>query len=299
MKAAFLWALLAWLIPGFVMAAPLKTAYVPCGGTANYNETAVPLMNKTGMHGYLAIALELGPKLRKAGYERVIYHNPFGITINYWPPKPTNIYADPFKQLQTTYGISFTREMWPDQFTRAERSGLKMADREDWRLGVELLRNRYGIKEIIAYLGSPECLQDPFVEGRQCVDPILVPGVSICWDNSVAWVSGDATSKLFDSLRKDGHKVYVEPRLSAKAGPTFNPAGQHEKHVDGTFAMADYDLPRGEDMAAAAKYGEVIRGTHVLPTSSWPAGVTAAINVLEGPGGAMLPGDWHQTGGNK
>ena len=110
-----------------------------------------------------------------------------------------------------------------------------------------------------AWVGTPKDVYDSMMTYYDAIggfDPIF-------------WKAGDDVCEFFSSLRKQGVKVYIEPRLTAKQAQ----AGLG-KYVDGTISEHRVDQMYKPDFAIQP--GETIVDTGDLPTAQVqiPAGLT-------------------------
>jgi hypothetical protein len=246
---------------------PESVAYVLCGGNALPNVAPAGVL----ITDYAQCALDIGPNIEAAGHTRVFFHNPGGHFYLGWCPIPTDIHNTTVYNAAQARGVQ-TREMHVNQWLLAEQSTCGFADRTKLKLGHMRLMQDFGITEIIYYIGGPNVLYDVERDAPACVEMFLNcgEGVSLGFD-ACAWdgadiEAGDKTCKFFESLRKRGIKVYVEPRLNQEqvdAGLGL--------YVDGTISANDFDTEFSPDLDIQP--GETMRG-FLAPATSVPAGVT-------------------------
>lgn len=265
----FLIAIGVVLLPIIAVGAAEPVAFVLCGGNGPANEYPASFRAVDFVEQADAIA----NNVRQAGIKRVLYHNPGGLFFKGWTPDPTDVHNPALFERFAKLRVD-TRAMWIDQWLLAESSRCRFADREKLAAGHELLR-RAGVTEVIYYVGSPDTLRDAAKEGPACVEMFVDcgPGASVAFDavawEGSRWKAGDDVCEFFSSLRKQGVKVYIEPRLTAKQAK----AGLG-KYVDGTISEHRVDQMYKPDFAIQP--GETIVDTGDLPTAQVqiPAGLT-------------------------
>lgn len=268
-------ALLLWGCRFVCAAEPI--AFVLCGGNGKPNEFPATVR----WENYAEAAIAIGPQVKAAGLRRVFYHNPGGHFYLGWTPNPADVH-DPLMIAAAKAAKIDTREMHCNQWLLAEQAGLRFADRKRLRIGHQLLREHYGVAEVIYYVGSPSVLQNVDRDAIVCVEMFTAcgEGVSLGFD-ATAWdwanvKPGDAVCEFFAKLRKQGVKVYVEPRLNkAQVDAGLG------KWIDGTIATADFDTGPHFKPDLAIQPGETMRGP-VLPTDKLPAGVTPLLADAKG-----------------
>jgi hypothetical protein len=227
-------------------------AFVLCGGNSLPNEFPATVR----WENYLKAAVAVGPNIQRPKLKRLLYHNPGGHYFLGWTPDPLNPHNPVPRQKAQAAGVD-TREMWINQWLLAESAGLRFADREALLVGHKVLKY-YGIEEIIYYVGSPDAIKSETVEDcMECVEMFLRCGksASLAFDALGStinpWYPGSYIDKFIDRIRKDGHKVYVEPRFSIEQLQIGL-----DKKVDGTLAVAEWDNVWKPDWSLQS--GEVI-----------------------------------------
>jgi hypothetical protein len=102
------------------------------------------------------------------------------------------------------------RLMWIDQWLLLSDARPELADAEAFAAGVARLKAA-GVREVVCYFGGPETL--PIIS-YEAVEPLIRPalqaGCSIAFDHTMMWEAGDATDRLIQQIRRDGHRVYCE-----------------------------------------------------------------------------------------
>ncbi len=238
---------LAWLLPGFCSAEVVPVAQVSCGGSSTD-----PALAYSAVRSFRTLADEIAPVLQRNGWKRILLKNPGG-----WHYKPL---VDGSAAYPNGY-----RKMWIDQWALAK------ASRQSFAVDADLIyfHDRLvgsGIEEIIVYLGVPETLGDPLVEGRKHVGVFKNMGVksSIMFDavsdTARLWGTADdyklvRTLALLDELRCGRKLVSIESRPAI--GHNFF-AGR----VAGTMALANTDTGTQKNrLDEAHHYGEIFRCT--------------------------------------
>lgn len=171
-----------------------------------------------------------------------------------------------------------------DQWTYSEQQGYRFACRHE----LAYFNHRLiaaGVKEIIFYIGRPDMVADPLVDGWESVRPYLEAGppeaISIGFDAASECYCVDPvqpiaswkfvrTLQLFDRIRATGAKAYIEsrPELGHSAW---------KGHIDGSIALEKTDFGKqGQRLKEAHLYGEVIRMAQTNKSSkpelitAWP-----------------------------
>lgn len=228
-------------------------AFVLCGGNSLPNLFPATVR----WENYLKAAIAIGPNVQKARLKRLLYHNPGGHYYLGWTPDPKDVHNETVKAQAKAAGVD-TREMWINQWLLAEAAGLPFADRRALELGHEILEY-YGIEEVIYYVGSPDGIKTETVEDcMDCVEMFLRCGksASIAFDalgyyGERHWTPDSYIDKFIARIRNEGHKVYVEPRLT----PGQLQQGFGTK-IDGTIAVAEFD--KVHDIDYTKQVGEVL-----------------------------------------
>lgn len=218
-------------------------AFILCGGNAK--QTLACLGNR--FTDYSELAKTIGPRIQRAGIDRVWLHNPGGLYAKgYAQTDPNDFYGED-AQAAWKRGID-AREMWVDQWVHAESCCAPFANREELALLHQLLTVDYGVREVVYYVGSPQTLRDADLTGLHYLAPFIAlgPKASIGFDSLAfkpaypqirPWTKGDDICRLIAKLRKAGHKVYVEPRFT----PELVATGLG-KLIDGTMAKLEFDV---------------------------------------------------------
>lgn len=248
-------------------------AFVLCAGNGPPNEFPGTVRFKN----YVEAALAVGPQIQEAKIDRVLYHNPGGNFFLGWSPNIFDIHNPTAEAQAKLVGVD-TRSMWINQWPLAKQAKCRYANDKHLIFGHQLLRDYFDIKEVIYYLGSPETLVNAAKEGPDCVEAFkrCGKGVSFGFD-ATAWHGArikpnDDVCAFFESLRKDGYKVYVEPRFSKEQAD----AGLGT-WVDGTIAADIFDTGPNFKPDLTLQPGEIIRGP-IDRSMKLPSNVTAMVH---------------------
>lgn len=236
---------------------------------------------------YTVTAGVIGPQLQANGWTRLMLRYPGGIHTLGFFPDPNDFYEGPVTDAAVALGQD-TRFFWPNMWQLAKMAKCQFAVDSEIEAFHDSLVGTYGITEIIYYLGGPDVLDDPLIEGLRCLKPFInftpASSVSFCWDALVhdeLPVSAEKLARcrrLCDVMRHRGHKVYAEPR-------PITGVPYWTGYLDGSFCRQVFDENNPTAFAASAPIGERMR----LPTlleddvtaQSWDATVTPVIRSFD------------------
>lgn len=251
--------------------------------------------------GWIHFAELHGPTLQTNGFTRLLVHNPGGVWARGWPldtlPRgaetPTDVYNRVLAAEAEAQALGLDhRVMHCDQWELAKigsgDSATDIACDEALTAFHHSLTLHYGVTEIIYYIGGPDSLTDPLVDGLQAVKPFTNLGAdaSIAYDllgyEQLGWRSDwhkAQAKRLLAKVNSLGHKQYLEP------SPYYTnnvEKAEWAKLAAGTVTQDTVHVARPETYAQAPEYGEVIRTCTPFDSVAagvklWPENVTRCV----------------------
>jgi hypothetical protein len=227
-------------------------------GLAQYPSQNKRLMDAGSWQAWASATVDELP----ASVRRVWLHNPFGL----WRKAGDD-----------------DRLMWIDQWSMARGVyRTELVDPAAFAEAVAILKAG-GVREVIAYVGSPQTLDEVTFDGvYEHVAIYLDAGCSIGFDATFDWRAGDAVDEVIQAIRAKGHRVYCEP---------WPLAGREYGAIDG-WVMADRFLENqvAKGFVRDGDLAESFDAEQIVIQREWDA---AALGELDATLAVRL---WSETG---
>jgi len=210
-------------------------AFLPLG---NKSLESYPAGNSYALDGFVKMAEVQGPKLQAKGYKRLLIHLPGGA-------------------YDLDQSSDDDRVMHVNCLDLAKQAGATWADTDELLVAHRMFIYRFGLEEVIYYVGEPGEVKPKVLEAALDDYLALGPGASLAFDHVSMPGANEGFNRATDYCHSQGFcgRYYGEAWMPPAASPASY------QRISGVMATTSFLKIPGvwpDYLAHAARFGEVI-----------------------------------------